>query len=179
MTALDTDAEARVSAPGLQFLAGIQAHLGNIASDIKYLKEREERYEREAALYVPLTASSNSLAPSGGSLIMDLSGPATGRIWLVRRLVVGGPIWSSTAAGSVTVYISPSNPVQVGTTGGATWAVVDEYATMPHAATYSNEQLLLRPGDRLYVEIVAPTGTNYCTGGLALSLPDKIAHYTI
>lgn len=175
-------AEVHANAGPLELLGGIAARLDTMNKSMeKLLKQREEAFEREGPLAVPLTtAPSTTAANVTGSVVMDLGGPSPDRIWLVRRLVVGSTTFATAAAGSASVFISPANPTTPGQSGGALWALVDRYATLPAVAFYSNEQLMLEPGDHLWVEIVSPgAAVNYTTGGMALSLPRRIAKLNV
>ena len=60
----------------------------------------EQEYQRSGP--VPVQLRGNVTCPSSGSAFMDLGGPANGRLWIVRRLIVQGVSWNTTAAGSWT-----------------------------------------------------------------------------
>ena len=148
-------------------LIGVRASVDGLAQELARQRRVEEEYQF-GAVEVALRQSAESNS-SGSSLVLSLGGPAYGRLWQIRRIVVGGAQWSDTVAGSALVVVSPSlnaNPPLPD--------VVDQAASLPLPALYSMGQILVRNPNRLYVVVVAPTAsTVYAVGGAATDMPDR------
>jgi hypothetical protein len=115
----------------------------------------------------PVQFRGSCTAPSTGSGYISLGGPASSRMWIVRRLIVQGISWSTTAAGSCNVHVTTTEtPVP----GGLD--IVDNSTALPNKAFYSGWQLVLINPQRLVVEIVGGTsGQTYAATGMGEDIP--------
>lgn len=150
-------------------LVEIKASIDGLAKQVNRLVALEEQYQTRGPVQVPLRASGTS--PSSGAFILDLGGPSYGRLWEVRRLIIGGNNWGSTVGGRADVIISSTRP----SLNARNLAdIVDEAVSLPSRAFYSSGQVVLRSPDRLYVVIANPTAsTAYSVGGAGYDVPDS------
>ena len=87
----------------------------------------------------------------------------------MRRLTIGGVLWTSTVAGSALVVVGPSQTVTPPLPD-----VNDSVAALPNNGFYSTGQLLVRHPDHLRIVILNPTAsTQYSVGGTVTEMPDK------
>ncbi len=165
----ETDVAANVELGELSLGAvlGLGATLDGIHEQLKKLYAIEEAYQF-GGVQVKLqnVGSSDS---NGDSFEIGLGGPSYGRLWQVRTLIVGGPLWTSSVAGSALVVISPARSITPALTD-----IVDEASTLPLPAQYSTGQIVVRHPNHLRVVILTPTSsTQYAAGGYATDMPDK------
>jgi len=100
---------------------------------------------------------------------IDLGGPAYGNLWVLRRLIVMGNTWATTAAGSANVHVTGTFPP---VSGGIT--MVDNTSALPAKAFYSSRIVAVRHPSHLVVEIVSGTNAQqYVATGQVENLPDK------
>lgn len=163
----EVDAEVDLGPLVLESIVGLKASFDSVAKELRKARAEEDAYQR-GAIEVPLRQSATSAA--SGSLIMDLGGPAYAREWQVKRLTIGGALWTSVVAGTALVLISPSS----GQLLPSTTDIADQATTLPSVAYYSARQLVVRHPSHLYVIILSPTATTqYAVGGEATDLPDR------
>ena len=154
------------------FAAGVGVEL-DLASAVQKLTDvfngwlaLEREYQRNGP--VPVQLRGNVTAPASGSAFMDLGGPANGRLWIVRRLIVQGLTWNTTAAGSCNVHVTSLNNLAV--PGGQD--IVDNSTALPNKSFYSGWQVVLVNPQRLMVEIVGGTSAQiYGASGMAQDMP--------
>lgn len=151
----------------LQTLVGIGATLDGIHKHLQRLAKAEEAYQFGA---VQVRLSQTATSDSGSSTLeIGLGGPAYGRLWQVRSLIVGGSLWSTTVLGSALVVLSPSRSLTPPLTD-----IVDEAGSLPSVAQYSSSQIVVRHPNQLRVVILTPTATTlYAVGGYVTDMPDK------
>ena len=156
------------------FFADLTATLGGLRDQIKADRDWRDKNRRAAAFAeIPVDRPLLSMGafPTSGIVAFDLGGPDLGRIWLVRRIAVGGITPTTTAAGRADVFVSaipPVDPVTGGTGGGGTltgtalragvtaeWR--DQATTLPLAAQYSNRQIVVNPNESLWIVISSGT----------------------
>ena len=151
----------------LGVIAAVGAKFDGLAAQVRKLLAEQNAYEF-GAVEVALRGAATSAA-SGATLVIDLGGPAYGRLWQVRRLTVGGAQWGDTVAGTPLVVVAP----QASTTP-PTSDVADFSGTIPNTAFYSTGQVVVRNPARLYMVILTPTAsTTYAVGGAATDMPDS------
>jgi hypothetical protein len=163
----DVDAGVNLGPLHIHGMAELDAGVNSIVEQLKALRNIEEAYQF-GAVQVKLagTASSNSL---GATIEISLGGPAYGRLWQVRSLVVGGSLWTSTVAGEALVVLSPAKNLTPALTD-----IVDQAASLPLPALYGTGQIVVRHPNHLRVVILTPTvSTQYAAGGYATDMPDK------
>lgn len=160
----DTD-DDQVPGAGFELLAAFGAKIGTLTDSIE-----RDRAERRAALARrPVNHRSPvSLAyPASGNLALDMGGPSQGRVWLVRRVVVGGITWGTVAAGTAELYISalPSNLLA---TERPMNELIDQAASLPLRAFYSNEQAVVAQNERLVLVVVGGTAAQQYVGACSV-----------
>jgi hypothetical protein len=148
-------------------IAALGASVNSLAKEMDRIKKEQDAYQY-GAIEVRLGASSVSAA--SGNLVIDLGGPGQFRLWEVKRLTVGGGLWTDTVAGQALVVVSSSNP----SGAPALTDVADQESSLPAVASYGTRQLVVRHPQRLFVVFVTPTATTqYAAGGAATDFPDK------
>lgn len=151
----------------LKALAGVQGSFDGVLHELKKIAKYEEAYQF-GAVEVALRGSASSDA-AGDSVVIDLGGPAYGRLWQLRRLVVGGALWTSTVAGSALVVVSTQR-----SSTPPLPDIADQAPSLPNVATYSTGQVIVRNPNHLYVVFLSPTAsTLYAVGGAATDIPDS------
>ena len=166
---LDAEVDAGIELGGfsLQTVLGMAASLGNIEKHLSRIAAYEEAYQT-GAKDIPLRATASSDSGSD-SFIIGLGGPTYGRQWQVRRLTIGGALWTSTVAGSALVVVGPSLTVTPPLPD-----INDTVGSLPSNGFYSTGQLIIRHPDHLRIVILTPTAsTQYTVGGTATEMPDK------
>ena len=162
MAGIDLD----VQAGPLEVVAGLSLELGrmNDRYDADRLAERRKREAMRARVPADVRFQASGIIPTPTVRAgLNLGGPDAGYYWLVRRLVVGGVTWKTTAAGTSEVYITALTGQQgqifSGSliTGLALSDLVDQSAALPNKAFYSNRQMIVRQNENLVV--VIDTGT--------------------
>ena len=89
--------------------------------------------------------------PASGPLVIDLGATPQGRVWQVRRVVMGGPKATDTPAGSAFLYAQGAPPSDLNTSN-----LVDSFPSFTSGAqgsTYGTHQLWLPPGEHLWVVV--------------------------
>lgn len=151
----------------LKALAGVEAAFDGVMEQLKKVRRNEEAYQF-GAVEVVLRGSATSDS-AGDSLEIGLGGPAYGRLWQIRRVAVGGVLWSTSVNGSALLVIGSTKNLNPPLTD-----VSDEVASLPSNSFYSTGQLVVRHPNHLRVVILSPSATtNYAAGGSATDLPDK------
>lgn len=156
----------------IELLAGIKGTLNGIHEELRKLRRMEEAYE-DGPKDVPIFGSASS---DSGSDTFEITcgGPAYGRMWQVRSLVIGGPVWGTTVAGTALVVVNAARNL-----APATSNVRDKVSSMPQVAFYSTGQLVVRHPDVLRFIVLTPTAsTQYVVGGVATEMPDKRVRIT-
>jgi hypothetical protein len=127
------------------------AQLGSLAAGMKADRDRR------AAMVPPSNEQlqANGVVPASGILFLDLGSVPQGRVWQVRRIVIGGPKATDTPAGSAFLYKQGAAPVDFNTPG-----IVDSFPSFSTGAqgnTYGTHQLFGLPGVHLWVAITGAT----------------------
>lgn len=168
----EVDAEVDLGPLVLESIVGLKASFDSVAKELRKARAEEEAYQF-GAVEIPLSGAEVSAA--SGNLVISLGGPSVGRLWQLRRLAVGGGVWTSTVAGQVLVVISSSTASQTPPLAN----IVDQAGTLPNIATYSTRQVVIRHPNRLFVVIITPTAsTQYAVGGSVTDYPDRRVRLT-
>lgn len=142
------DAKADDETPGIDasFFLQLGAQINTLADD--NAAERERRRKMEPPGNEQLFAA--GVVPATGVLTLDLGSVPIGRVWQVRRIVVGGTTVTATAAGSAYVFARGSPPTDLALTD-----CVDIFlgtnTPLPQGDTYGTHQLFLLPSEHLWV----------------------------
>jgi hypothetical protein len=164
----EVDAEVDLGPLVFELMGGLKASLDTLNQHLRNIAKVEAAYQG-GVIEVPI----RKVAASGatGNLVIGCGGPAYGRIWEVKRLTVGGVLWTTTVAGQALVVVGSVSDGQV--TPPLT-DVADQAASLPDIAYYSTRQLVVRHPAHLFVVIVAPSATTqYAVGGQVSDFPDK------
>lgn len=133
---------------GVDFFLQLGATLGSLAENAQ-----AERHHRESRL-----PPSNEVVfaaapfPASGNLILDLGSVPLGRVWQVRRLIVGGIAVTTTAAGQAYVFAQGAAPTDLNLTN-----CVDIFLTLPRGNTYGTHQLFMVATEHLFVVVTGGT----------------------
>lgn len=170
----DTIAGVEVDMEGLgleaRFLAEISSEMRGMRGELARLLKMQTDYEKKGPVFVPLQGTANVDSNQDVAMV-DLGGPAYGRTWLVRQLVVGGSLWSTTAGGTGLIVVQ-SNPPTPGQVPGLA-NVQDAFGTMPAVHFYSSSQFRIRNPQRIFLVVVTGTAsTAYNVAGDAYDSPD-------
>jgi len=164
----EADVGAGVGPLSVEILAGLKASFDGLTSEMRKRRQLEEAYQFGA---VEVALRGSGMSDSGGdTLIIDLSGPTYGRLWQVRRVTVGGPLWTTSVGGSVLFVVSSNQPSAAPPLSD----IADEAATLPTNGFYSTGQFVVRHPNHLFVLILSPDESKgYAAGGAATDFPDK------
>ena len=166
---MDLDAGAGIELGGssLSALFRIAGTLDGIHAQLRKLHDVEEAYQFggvQVRLQGVATSDSNS-----DTIEIGLGGPTYGRLWQLRSLVVGGPLWTTTVAGTALVTVNSARSLTPALTD-----IVDEAGSLPTLSQYSTGQVIVRHPNHIRVIILTPTASQqYAVGGWATDLPDK------
>lgn len=126
---------------GVDFFLSLGASLGSLAESLQADRDRrEDNRPADRSLYVAGTAS------AAGLVQLDLGSVPQGRVWQVRRLVVGGVAVTTSAGGQAYAFARGAPPTDL-----ALSDVVDIFSTLPQGNTYGTHQLFLVPSEHLWV----------------------------
>lgn len=147
---------------------GVELDRMNSNYEAQLAQHRKREYERSRmpADVRQFTSGSSAVAATV-PFALQLDGPQAGYYWLLRRLVVGGVTWATTAAGTGEVYVTGLTSA-AGNGGNGYGSIssiaslsdlVDQCGTgLPFKSFYSNRQVIVQSGENLTV--VIRTGTN-------------------
>jgi hypothetical protein len=133
--------------------AGLKLAFGQLTDEL-----REQRQLALDSKPIDYRNSAVGAFPSSGNLGLDLGGPALGRLWLVRRVIVAGLTWGTTAAGTAEVYVGGTTP-QLAASSRDITMLTDESAALPNKAFYSNRQMPVQHGERVIAVVIGGTST--------------------
>jgi hypothetical protein len=124
-----------------------------IAAGIEKLSEQAETERRRKESLIPgdETMVGQGLFPSSGNLVLDLGSAPIGRVFQVRRIVIGGSLATNTPAGSAFAYVRGQPPSDLSTIG-----IVDSwpsFTTGAQGSTYGTHQLWIPPASHLFIVI--------------------------
>lgn len=155
---------------------GVEAEVGfsaKLIAGLSTLAERVQRQTDETRRANQLAAQAAALAPisyrrrasgtpASGALVLDFGGPAQGRTWELRHVVVGGDTPADTRAGAAYVYrvaggVLASMPAMLSMSD-----VIDWTATLPNVSFYAAGDVPIVAGERIFVVVAGGTdGEDY------------------
>lgn len=158
-------------------LFDIKASLDGMEKELHGLLDAEVAYQQLGPVQLQLRGS--GVSGSSGNLAFGVGGPKYGRLWEIRRLIIGGLTYATTVAGSVQIFVSSVSGAE--TARGLNLAdLVDQAASLPSKAFYSTGQIVLRHPQELHIVIVSPTATTqYIVGGSGFDIPDRPARKSV
>lgn len=133
---------------GVDFFLQLGATLGSLAESMQ--AERDHREENKPPSNEVVFAA--GVFPATGNLILDLGSVPLGRVWQVRRLIVGGVTVTTAAAGQAYAFAQGAAPSDLNLTN-----CVDIFATLPRGNTYGTHQLFLVATEHLFVVVTGGT----------------------
>lgn len=185
------DALADAADKQWRLLASVGISLERTAHELSRMAAAQRAEYARLAAEVPIwhRAVRSPKYPASGDLAVSLGGPSTGRLWHVRQLTVGGLTLATTAAGTAEIYVGSVPLVAGGGAAGATAgtaislgdlvdATILNTTELPNIAYYDDGQVLVRPGESLWVVIRGGTaGQQYVAGAtvkdIAVDGPDS------
>lgn len=135
----------------LSVFVSLGAQIGTLADGLA--KDRERRDSAETPGDEPLFSA--GVVPASGVLVMDLGSVPLGRVWQIRRIVVGGPQAIATPTGAAFAFRQGAPPSDLNTSN-----MVDSwpsFATGAQGSTYGTHQLFLRASEHLFVVTTGAT----------------------
>jgi hypothetical protein len=162
----DPAAPVRHAAPGsgrpdgegagldLSFFAQIAVSLGSLADSFKREQDRRDKMGQAPQDHAPVAQGT---VGASGFLVLDLGSVPEGRVWQVRRVVIGEATATSAPSGAAFLVAQGTPP-----TSGAvpTISVVDSWPTFTKGAagsTYGTHQLFLVAPEHLWVVVTGAT----------------------
>lgn len=163
----ELDAEVDVGPLTLEGMIGLKASLDGIAKTLRNIQKLETAYQfGSVKVQLRNTGTSDS---NGDAFEIGLGGPSYGRLWQVNSLVVGGPLWTTSAQGSAIVVVSSAKSITPPLPD-----IVDQAGFLPAVAQYSTGQIIVRHPAHLRIVILGPSeNTLYAAGGAATDMPDR------
>jgi hypothetical protein len=146
----------------IEIMAGVKAELSEM--NRHNAAEAEHRRRETARARVPIDARLITVGTGSDAadLLLSVGGPDPGFYWLLRRLVIGGLLWDTTAAGDAEVYITglsfpmgSAGLLPAGTLGLSD--LVDHAATLPNIAYYSTHHMIVQANENLVALIGGAT----------------------
>lgn len=164
-------AEVDLGGAHLSALVDLKASIDKLHGHFRDLLELEALYQQQGPVFVNLQGS-GTVDASADPLYIDLGGPAYGRAWEVRQLVIGGATWATTVSGNAVVFVQGAS---LSTSTGVGLSSVQDHATsLPSVAFYSAGQFRVRNPNHIYVAIIGGSAsTGYQIAGDAFDLPDR------
>jgi hypothetical protein len=132
----------------ISFFIGLNASIGKLADSVQADMDRRNKFQPPQDN--PLFQS--GVFPASGDLTLDLGSVPLGRVWQIRRLIVGGATVTTTAAGAAYAFAQGAPPADVNLTN-----CVDIFLTLPQGNTYGTHQLFLLPSAHLWVVFAGGT----------------------
>lgn len=137
--------------PGVDFsfFVSLGASLDTLSSGL------QDDRDRRASMRPPgdqLIARAG-VAPASGTLLLDLGGSVPiGRVWQIRRLIIGGVAVTTAAEGAAYAFAQGAPPTDLILTD-----CVGMYPTLPAIEKFGTHQLFMLEGERLWVAFVGAT----------------------
>lgn len=148
----------------VDIMAGVKAELSTLNEHNKSYSEWKKRETARARVPMMVRLVANATLGAGGPRTgINIGGPDPGYYWMVRRLLIGGVTWKTTAAGTAEVYVtgltgSQGQPVTGPAVSGLALSdMVDQAASLPNKAFYSDQQFMLQAQENLMVVIDSGT----------------------
>lgn len=175
--ALDLGGHVDLGPASMHALVSLGAGFDTLAKELKRINDREEWYQLHAPLDQNLRNSKVCPTPAPASIYIGMGGPAIGRVWFLRRLIVMGLTWSTMAdATECNVHVTTvPNPVSGGMDMVDNSSPPSGGQALPNKAFYSNRQIAVHHPNHIIVEIVGPTaGQQYVVTGMADDRADSL-----
>lgn len=142
-----------VEDPSLHIWEKLSVTLGSLDSHLKRVQAGWLQRASDIDKNHPSYASAICPTPTA-AFTMKVGSPQPGRVYSLRRLVVGSTNVTTTAAGSCYVFVSGSDPAQ---TAYGLNEMVDLSVALPNVAFYGPSEILIRHPDAVWVAVVGGT----------------------
>jgi len=140
------DADAGDGGAGVDFFINLGIQIGNLANAIQ--ADRDERESRIPPTSEP-AFTAGVVNDNGDPLILDLGSVPLGRIWQVRRTIVGGPDVTQAVDGSAYWFRQGTAPTDFNVTN-----CVDIFSDLPRGNTYGAQELFMIATEHLWAVVV-------------------------
>lgn len=154
---------------GIDFSAEIHATLGRLEQETKGMRKalQDWRMLQETPRFVQIHGVVQLDANGFAVLRFDNDGPDQGRMWYLRKLVIGGVTVSTTVTGRADIFVSTMDYRRYTTLaqfGTQDWR--DQATSLPLVGTFAAGEIPLQYMEQLYVVISGGTATQeiHCTG---------------
>lgn len=134
---------------GVDFWVSLGASLGSLVNDMRADRDAAATSAPQAPADVPLYQAGK---PISGTVTLDLGAVPQGKVWQVRRIIIGGITVTTTAAGTGYLFARGAPPTDLSLSD-----CVDIFSTLPQGNTYGTHQLFLLGGEHLWVVITGAT----------------------
>lgn len=154
---------------GLDVSAGLELAIGTLndrlAKDAAARIWAREIDRARVPVVATLKASATIPTPTA-PMGLNFGGPDAGFEWCVRRLVVGGLTWGTTAAGTFEAYVTGLGGILGASSGGGgasnpagvrMMTDLVEQGSMPFRAFYAKNQMTVKENESLVVVVAAGT----------------------
>ena len=145
-------------------MIGLKAELSKMNDRNARMDEHRRREAARARVPSMVRMFSSATIPAAAPRTgISLDGPSAGFYWMLRRLIVGGVTWKTTAAGTAEVYVTGlGGAVGQAVTGAmvsglALSDMVDQAYTLPLRAYYSDQQVMVQENENLVIVIDSGT----------------------
>jgi hypothetical protein len=126
----------------LSVFVALGAQLGTLTDGLQADRARRESMQPPSNEQL----FKSGVVPASGVLTLDLGSVPLGRVWQVRRLIVGGVKVTTSAAGEAYAFAQGAPPTDLATTD-----CVDIFSSLPQGNTYGTHQLFLLASEHLWV----------------------------
>jgi hypothetical protein len=137
----------------LSFFLSLGAQLGSVADSLQADQRRRE------SMVPPGNEQlfKSGVAPGSGVLTLDLGSVPQGRVWQIRRIIVGAAKVTTAVDGEAYAFAQGAPPADLALTD-----CVDIFDTLPQGNTYGSHQLYLQASEHLFIVFIGATeGTQY------------------
>ena len=142
----------------IEVMAGVRAELSTLNSHNAQAAKRRERDLARTRVPASVRLLGNVIIPTPTVRTgLNLGGPSAGFYWMLRRLIVGGVTWKTTAAGTGEVYVTALAGAEGGAVVGPMIAglalsdMVDQVPSFPNKAYYSDQQVIVQENENVVV----------------------------
>ena len=166
----DPDVPVREPAPGAGPAddkgAGLDLSIfGEIALNLRSLADsskRDQDRKDKLAACIPSDEQISAAGkfPASGNLVLDLGSVPVGRVWQVRRIIVGGTIVTTELAGSAYAFVQGAPPVDLNTLNCVD--IWPSFSTGAQGSTYSTHTLWLPERAHLWIVFVGAASGAQC-----------------
>jgi hypothetical protein len=148
-------------------------HLGRMVDDAR--AEHDRRARLAAAVPQDHQPVAQGIVNAAGNLLLDLGSVPVGRVWEVRRIVIGGALATAAPTGHAWALASGAPPAALVTT-----SIMDSwpsFATGAAGSSYGTHQFFLLATEHLWVAVTGATPTAQWVASARIEDFDAEAYY--